>query len=169
MARDLSEPIIEAAIPEGLKIVETRMETREERAKYIEAYNTVFPERTWNVEGLEHFMRSDMWVGGTSITAFDGADIAGSIMLYWKTDGEAENGKKQAFTEHIFVMPQWRKKGVASCLIGKGLSYLAQQGAKAALLGVRANNIKALDIYKRMGYKISKEQKVLEYHINDER
>lgn len=167
MTRDLSEPIAEAAPPEGLKIVEWRMETREERAKYIEAYNIVFPERTWNVEGLEHFMKSDMWVGGTIITAFDGDDIAGGVMLYWKTDGEAEDGNKQAYTENIFVMPKWRKKGVASCMIGKGLSYLAQRGAKTALLQVRANNIRALDIYKRMGYKVVKEQKVLEYSLND--
>jgi ribosomal protein S18 acetylase RimI-like enzyme len=169
MTRELSEPIIEAAVPEGLEIVEWRMETREERAKYIDAYNIAFPERPWNVEGLEHFMKSDMWVGGTAITAFDGNDIAGSIMLYWKTDAEAEYGKKQAFSENIFVMPQWRRKGAASCLISKGLSYLARHGAKTVLLQVRANNIKALDIYKRMGYRIVKEQRVLEYPLKDER
>lgn len=167
MMRDLSEPIMQYEVPEGLNIIEWKMETREERAKYINAYNIAFPEKPWNVEGLEHFMKSDMWVGGTTMTAFDGTDIAGSIMLYWKTDGETEQGKRQAYTENIFVMPQWRKKGVASCLISKGLSHLAQQGAKYALLEVRANNIKALDIYKRMGYKILREQVVLEYSIID--
>jgi hypothetical protein len=105
MSRELCEPIIESAVPEGLEVIEWRMETKEEKMKYINAYNTAFPEKPWNVEGLEYFMKSDMWIDGTTITAFNGTDIAGSIMLYWKTDGEIENGKKQAFTEYIFVMP----------------------------------------------------------------
>lgn len=168
MIRDLSEPIIQYKVPEGLDIIEWRMETRDERTKYINAYNIVFPEKPWTVEGLEHFMKSDMWVCGTTITAFDGTEIAGSIILYWEADGKTEQGKRQAYTENIFVMPKWRKKGVASCLISKGLSYLAQHGAKNAFLEVRANNIRALDIYKRMGYKIVKEQVVLEYSIIDQ-
>ena len=165
MRRDLSEPIIEPPVPEGLEMIEWKLETREERTKYIHAYNTVFPEKPWNVDGLEHFMKSDMWVGGTTITAFHGADIAGSIMLYWKTDGGTEPGKKEGFTENIFVLPRWRRKGVASCLIGKGLAYLAQRGAQTALLEVLANNRKALEIYQRLGYKIVKEQEVLEYSL----
>jgi len=157
--------LIESAVPEGMGIVEWRMETREERTKYINAYNTAFPDRPWNVDGLEHFMKSDMWLGGTTITAFTGDDVAGSVMLYWNPNGETEHGKRQAFTEHIFVLPQWRKKGLGSCLISKGLSHLARNGAKTAHLEVRANNIKALDIYKRMGYTIAKKQEVLEYSI----
>ena len=166
LARDLGKPVTVTTIPEGLEIIEWRMETEKERAKYIESYNTVFPEKPWSVEGLEYFMRSDMWVGGTAITAFSGNDIAGSIMLYW-APGQTEGERRLACTENIFVMPQWRRKGLGSCLIGRGLSYLARHGAKTALLEVRVNNIKALDIYKRMGYTIVKEQKVLEYHIND--
>jgi len=165
MARDLSVPVAELPDPEGLEIIEWKMETREEKSKYINAYNIAFPEKPWNVEGLEHFMNSDLWIDGTTITAFYGNDIAGSIMLYWFPDGETEYGKRQGFTENIFVMPQWRGKGLGSCLIGKGLSYLARHGAKAALLEVRANNVKALDIYKRMGYNLVKEQVVLEYSI----
>ncbi len=165
MVRDLGEPINDTAVPEGLEIIEWRMETREEKDRYIDAYNTVFPEKPWNVEGLEYFMKSDMWIDGTTITAFSGTGIAGSIMLYWSPDRKTEHGKRQAFTENIFVMPQWRNKGLGSCLIGKGLSYLVKHGAGTALLEVRTNNIKALDIYIRMGYRIAKEQKVLEYSI----
>jgi len=87
-------------------------------------------------------------------------------MLYW-APGQKEGERKAACTENIFVMPQCRKKGLGSCLIGRGRSYLARHGAMTAHLEVRANNIKALDIYKRMGYEIIKEQKVLEYCINN--
>jgi ribosomal protein S18 acetylase RimI-like enzyme len=162
MARDLDEPIMEPTVPEGLNIIEWRMETKEEKAKYIKAYNAAFPEKPWNVEGLEHFMKSDMWISGTTITAFMNGEIVGSVMLYWKPE-EGEQGEKQGFTEHIFVMPPWRKKGVGSALIGMGLSYLKKHGAKTAFLEVRANNENALNVYKRMGYRVVKEQKVLEY------
>lgn len=166
MARDLTKPVTEAVAPEGLEIIEWRMETEGEKARYIEAFNTVFPEKPWSVEGLDYFMQSDMWACGTAITAFSGGDIASSIMLYW-APGPKEGERNAACTENIFVMPQWRRKGLGSCLIGKGLSYLARHGAKTAFLEVRANNIKALDIYKRMGYEIIKEQKVLEYSIGN--
>lgn len=60
MTRDLGEPVVEAAVPEGLQIIEWRMGTTAEKARYIEAYNTVFPEKPWSVEGLDYFMQSDM-------------------------------------------------------------------------------------------------------------
>lgn len=47
------------------------------------------------------------------------------------------------------------------------MSVSGVNGASAALLEVRADNIKTLDIYKRMGYGIVKEQAVLEYSTTE--
>ena len=52
MTRD-RQPVVEAAVPEGLQIIEWRM-NNSGKARYIEAYNTVFPEKPWSVEGLEY-------------------------------------------------------------------------------------------------------------------
>ena len=59
MARDLDEPIMEPTVPEGLNIIEWRMETKEEKAKYIKAYNAAFPEnrgtlRAWSIYEIRY-------------------------------------------------------------------------------------------------------------------
>ena len=52
------ELIMEPTVPEGLNIIEWRMETKEEKQIH-KSIHAAF-EKPWNVEGLEHL--SDMWI-----------------------------------------------------------------------------------------------------------
>jgi ribosomal protein S18 acetylase RimI-like enzyme len=97
----------------------------------------------WSIEGL--------WSAGCSIGAFDGSDnLLGSVMAYWY-DGSG------GITEEVFVLPQWRRKGVAQCMIKEALIYLKECGKLSAELEVRKSNEIAVNLYEKMGYEISKE------------
>ena len=85
--------------------------------------------------------------------AWDGDQVAGMVLC--RID-EAENkqmGRKRGYTEHIFVRQPWRKRGLASALLTKGLQVLKDQGMQEAELGVDTENESgAHGFYQRMGY-----------------
>ena len=62
-------------------------------------------------------------------------------------------GRKRGYTEHIFVRQPWRKRGLASVLLTRGLQVLKDQGMQEAELGVDTENESgAHGFYQRMGY-----------------
>ncbi|AHV97198.1 GNAT family N-acetyltransferase [Paenibacillus sabinae] len=130
--------------------------------EYVQAYNIAFPEKPWSVEGVKYFMLSKLWAVGTTLSAFDKGKIAGSIMLYWNEDKNANGEINRAYTEQIFVMPKWRGKGLATALISRGMSYLAGKGMDESQLELRATNENALNLYKKLGYKVTKSESIIE-------
>jgi ribosomal protein S18 acetylase RimI-like enzyme len=159
MHRDLREPVPRLPQPPGVTVKEWRIETEEDQQKYLKAENAAFPHAPKNPEGLRHFLRSSIWNGGgTSFSAFaDNGEVVGSVMVY----GNPHAGRRVAFTEDIFVLPPWQRRGIASYLIRQGLAYLQRQGVRLASLEVRSRNDNALNIYKRLGYKVVHKQLLL--------
>jgi mycothiol synthase len=86
--------------------------------------------------------------------AWDGDQLAGMVLA--RID-EKENEKRQhkhGYTEHIYVRPQWRRRGLASALIARSLQVLREQGINEAELGVDSENESAaFRLYERLGYK----------------
>ncbi|WP_052675791.1 GNAT family N-acetyltransferase [Paenibacillus sp. IHBB 10380] len=162
MARNLDQPIELCPSPGKIEVIEWKMKEDKEIDEYVQAYNEAFPEKPWNIEGLKHFMLSDLWAVGTTLSAFENGQLIGSVMLYWDDEKNKNEEKNSAFTEQIFVLPEWRGKGIATYLISKGLDYLAGKGMNEALLELRANNEHALNIYKMLGYKVTKSEKIIE-------
>jgi len=145
MARDLSEPLAALSLPLGVTVRRWAMETQRDRQRYLEVEAAVFPQSPRTLEELVFYMRS--WDGGSAITAFDDqGDIVGSVMAYWYG--------AHAVTEDIFVVPEWRGKGLARYLIGEGIRYLAQNGKGAANLEVRESNQPAVRLYQSLGYRV---------------
>jgi ribosomal protein S18 acetylase RimI-like enzyme len=56
--------------------------------------------------------------------------------------------------EDIFVVPEWRGKGLARYIIGEGIRYLAQHGKRAANLEVKESNQPAVRLYQSLGYRV---------------
>lgn len=162
MGRNLHESVSDTLSPEELEIREWKMAEDKEIDEYVQAYNIAFPEKPWSVEGIKHFMLSKLWAVGTTLTAFDQGKIAGSIMLYWDEDNNVNSDINRAYTEQIFVMPEWRGKGLATALINRGMSYLAEKGMDEAQLELRATNENALNLYKKLGYKVTKSESIIE-------
>jgi ribosomal protein S18 acetylase RimI-like enzyme len=89
--------------------------------------------------------------------AWDGDEVAGSVMTFiWHTENEAL-GQRRGWLEHISVRRPWRKRGLATALIASALHGLRDVGMNEAALGVDAENTSgALRVYERIGFRRSR-------------
>jgi len=165
MMRELAEPIQEAPAPEAIEVRRSRLDTEKEQLAYLRARDEAFPEAPVPLANLQAFLHSPAWQEGTAIIAFDGEEIAGSLMAYWDETISQMSGRKAGNTEYIFVREKWRKRGIAACMMVQGLQYLKEHGREAAFLEVRAANENALKLYQRLGYRVVEETRLYAMEI----
>jgi mycothiol synthase len=85
--------------------------------------------------------------------AWDGEKLAGLMLAHFDAKENEKKNRKHGFTEHIYVRPQWRKRGLASALISRSLQILKEQGLQEAELGVDSENESAAyRLYQAIGY-----------------
>jgi ribosomal protein S18 acetylase RimI-like enzyme len=157
MARPLREPIPAGPVLPGLDVRCWRMESEAEQQAYVQAHNEAFPDAPMALGDWQHFMKSPQWAVGANIAAFAGAEVVGSVTVYWDEAENRSQEQKIGFTEHIFVRPAWRKRGIARRLILEGLCYLKERSLDEARLEVLAQNRQALRLYKSLGYRVTQE------------
>ena len=168
MTRDLTNPIPNQSRPRDVEIRKWKIETNEDRLKYIKADNLSFLDSPTSIDSLEYLLQSPKWVNGTAISAFDkNGEVVGSIMVYWDESLDTKGTEKYGYTEEIFVIPNWRGLGIAKYLITEGLKYLAQNGINEARLEVMNKNGNALNLYHSMGYAVTREEKVFSYILEN--
>ena len=64
--------------------------------------------------------------------------------------------EQSSTTVSVFTRRPWRKRGLASALIGRSLELLRERGMTSAVLGVDADNpTGALALYERAGFEPS--------------
>jgi ribosomal protein S18 acetylase RimI-like enzyme len=160
MLRDLTLDLPGAPAPQRIEIRPWRMESAREQQAYVQARNEAFPEAPITLADWQYFLSSPAWQDGTTITAFDGGEIVGSVTVYWDEAISAQIGRQAGFTEYIFVRAGWRNRGLATFLIHQGLVYLKEHGREAAFLEVKASNQRALDLYERLGYQLVDESRL---------
>jgi ribosomal protein S18 acetylase RimI-like enzyme len=147
MRRDLSISAPDLLLPEGISIQRWSMETGLEKQQYIAAAARAFPQAPQTIADIEFYMQS--WKGGIPLIAFDSkGEIAGGLMAFWY-------GIRNGVTEDIFVLPPWRRKGIARCLIAEGIGFLKEHEIEIAWLEVKESNIPAVQLYLSMGYEIA--------------
>lgn len=146
MCRDLSLPTRAIILPVGITIQRWGMKNNEAKLRYIAASVSAFPQALQTTEDIDFYMRS--WQGGTPIIAFDPeGEIVGGLMAFWYD-------KKNGVTEDIFVLPPWRRQGIASCLVVEGIKFLAEQQVELARLEVKESNTAAVRLYRSLGYQV---------------
>ena len=79
--------------------------------------------------------------------ALHGEEVVGSASVW-------DMGEERGATENIFVVPAFRKKGLATALITAAWNELRSRGKKVATLSVAGTNLPALALYQRLGYKL---------------
>lgn len=85
--------------------------------------------------------------------AWVGEQLAGMVLARVDEMQNNEPGRLHGHTEHIFVRPAWRGRGLASALIARSLQVLKDQGVTEAELGVDSENESAaFRLYQRLGY-----------------
>jgi ribosomal protein S18 acetylase RimI-like enzyme len=148
-------PIAQFDLVDGVKLKSWRMEAREEKVAYLAARETAFGYPLQTIEILEHFTHSELWQGSTTLTAFAGKEIIASIMTL-------SNG----LLDYVFVVPNWRGKGIAKALISEALQFLQERGHPQAWLEVYAHNKAASSLYQNFGFETFKEEISLGFSLD---
>lgn len=139
----------------GVDIKPGKMETREEKIAYLAAREAAFGYPLQTLDILEHFTGSDLWQGGTNFTAFSGGKIIGSVMAL-------SNG----LLDYVFVIPEWRGKGIAKLLVAEALRFLQARDHLRAWLEVYSHNEAAVNLYQGFGFETFKEEISLGYLLD---
>ena len=85
--------------------------------------------------------------------AWEGDQLAGMVLARIDAKANEERKQKRGYTEHIYVRPHWRQRGLASALVARSLQALEAHGMQEAELGVDSENESAaFSLYQRMGY-----------------
>jgi mycothiol synthase len=155
MVRDLTEPIPDAPLPDGLEI---RPVLPEDHRRIWDADSEAFRDH-WN-HGERTEADYGFWFAipelDTSLwrVAWDGAEVAGSVMPFVWAEENKVLGLRRGWLEHVSVRRPWRNRGLASALIAESLRALRDAGLGDAALGVDAENVSgALRVYERMGFR----------------
>lgn len=90
------------------------------------------------------------------IVAFDGDEIAGSVIGIIDPEENAHHGRARGLIDEVSTRRPWRRRGLARALIARGLVALREQGMTSAYLGVDgANPNQAMTLYELMGFEIA--------------
>lgn len=144
MKRDLTDEIPKVPNVEGVNVINWKMATEEEKKQYLEAEAKSNSGVCWSLNQLTWYSFGPEW---DTFTAFSGDKVIGSTMTWMITD-------EHSTTENIFVIPEWRKKGVAKLVITEALKFHKNRGKKIATLCVFGDNKPAIALYKSLGYKM---------------
>jgi ribosomal protein S18 acetylase RimI-like enzyme len=160
MRRTTADPIPDVSVPPEITVRLWKMTTEEEQKAYMRAYNSCFFELPKTLEALRFFLNSPVWAAGTAVAAFDPqGQLVGSIVAY--RDEEAGWG----VVDDVFVLPGWRRRGIARRLVGEGIRYLREQDVQEVRLDVLRSNEPAISLYRSMGYVTINEEVMLGLYI----
>jgi mycothiol synthase len=155
MVRDLTEPIPDLPLPDGFEV---RPVVPADHRRIWDADVEAFRDHWGRAEPLESdFAR---WLAipenePTSwLVAWDGDEVAGSVMPFVFPDENESLGLSRGWLEHITVRRPWRRRGLASALIVRALRAFRDRGLAEAALGVDAENpTGAVALYEGLGFR----------------
>ncbi|MNB80489.1 ribosomal-protein-alanine N-acetyltransferase [compost metagenome] len=153
---DLSRPVPAYPLPEEVQIRPFLLNNDEAREKYTLAEQDSFDGVAWSLNHLA-------WMQGTpeivNFCAFSGDQFLGNTSTWRISDSHS-------VTENVFVIPQWRSRGIARNLLCTALAYLKEQGKSVATLGTYGTNKKAIRLYTQLGYELDGFRLTLGYELD---
>ena len=119
----------------------------------IEAFRDHFGAEDTSEESYQAWIESPVTDPALFIVAFDGDTVAGAGHgEIYPRENEA-NGYRRGWTDPIYVRRPWRRRGLASALLGRALVCLREAGMTSAQLDVDTQNEnQALTLYERHGF-----------------
>ncbi|MCJ2541186.1 MAG: GNAT family N-acetyltransferase, partial [Candidatus Thermoplasmatota archaeon] len=155
MLRDLREPIEDRPLPEG---IEVRPVPPEDYRKVFDAANEALKDhwagREWTEEDYQEFMNDPIIDPALWVVAYDGDEVAGTVLNWVHHEENERLGRKWGYTEIITVRRPYRGKGLAKALITRSMVMLKEMGMEEANLGVDSENPSgALGLYTGLGYR----------------
>jgi GNAT superfamily N-acetyltransferase len=156
MVRPTLDDIEVTPLPAGLEL---RRLTQDRLPAYWAGLCEAFRDHFGAWDDSESAYRS--WVDGPlfdldlQFVAFAGDEIAGGIHAAIDPVENEEHGYMRGWAEPIFTRRPWRRRGLASALLGRTLVALRERGMTSAQLHVDAENPnEALSLYERHGFHV---------------
>ena len=155
MLRPLAEPIAEAPLPDGLEVRPVRAEDhRRIWDADVEAFEDHWKPAVRTEEDFEGWYATPDIDTTLWRVAWDGDEVAGSVMTFVFREENEQLGVRRAWLEHVSVRRPWRRRGLATALITDTLRALRDRGLDEAALGLDAENISgALRVYESVGFR----------------
>lgn len=155
MVRDLAARIDARPLPDGLEVRPVRPA---DHRRIWDADAEAFRDHWGHRDRTdEDFAR---WFGDPDLdtalwqVAWDGDEVAGSVMTFIHPAENAALGVNRGWLEHVSVRRRWRGRGLARALITEALLDLAKRGIGEASLGVDAENANgAVALYESLGFR----------------
>ncbi len=157
MRRFLTGSLPERSLPEG---IEMRPVTPDQHRAIFEADDEAFQDH-WGHRTMGEGDFQNMFDGpnvDTSLwcVAWDGDQVAGSVMNGIFERENAELGVRRGWLEHVSVRRPWRGRGVAKALCAASFRVLRERGMEEAWLGVDgANPTGAMALYEGLGFQVA--------------
>ncbi len=147
--------IPDVPMPEGLEV---RPVKPEHYHAIWEASTEAFRDHWGATEDDESF---DVWINHPLnqpelwMVAWDGDQVAGSILNFINHQYNKLTGSKLGYTETISVRRPWRRRGLARALLARSMKMHKDHGMTQTGLGVDTQNPSgALQLYESMGYQV---------------
>ena len=155
MVRDLAEPIPELPLPDGLEV--RPVEPVDHRRIWdadVEAFRDHWDPGERTDADFEGWFASPELDTGLWRVAWDGDEVAGSVMNFIYPAENETLGQQRGWLDHVSVRRPWRRRGLASALIAASMRALRDVGMTDAALGVDAENPSgALRVYENLGFR----------------
>ncbi len=155
MRRDLSQPIPEVQLPEGLTL---RGYTPDLNRVMMQAFNESFLDH-WSFEPVSEkdwemfFIQRDGFRPDLSFVVMDGAEMAAFAFNVVSPEENALAGLAAGWVQDLGTRRPWRKRGLATALLCASMRAFKAAGLEVALLGVDSENpTGALGVYERVGF-----------------
>ncbi|HET7082661.1 MAG TPA: GNAT family N-acetyltransferase, partial [Candidatus Limnocylindria bacterium] len=157
MVRPTLDDIDLPPLPEGLEI---------RGVSDLEGYRRLFAADTeafmdhWggfdaSEASFQQWLRDPNFDPSLFVIAWDGDEIAGGVINAIDAEENEALDRRRGLLDSVFVRRPWRRRGLASALVGRSLALLRERGMTSALLGVDADNpTGALGVYERAGFEV---------------
>lgn len=157
MIRQNLKDIPNNPLPEGLELREARPE------HYPEIWNArkeALRETPWFVESNYDREHYELWLNEPTFmpdlwqVAWDGDRVAGMAENHVPLENQTF-GRKRGHTQILFVLPRWRRRGLAKALLAESLVMMRGRGLKEATLDANTQNTSGeIQLYESVGYRV---------------
>ena len=150
--------IPDTPLPDGLELRPARPE---DYLKIWNASKEAFRGKPWFVDASYDEKYYDAWRNATSFqpglwkVAWDGNEVAGMARNEVSPELDRAFGTKRGHTQHLSVIPRWRKKGLGKALLAESLKMMRDLGLEEASLDVETQSTTGeVHLYESVGYQV---------------
>jgi ribosomal protein S18 acetylase RimI-like enzyme len=162
MLRPLTQPVEVTPLPEGLEVRPVLV--GQVRAVWDASQEAFRDHWNWIPQPDVEFRRmveGPEFEPGLWMVAWDGDQVAGSVLNFIDSVENAEYQRRRGYTEGISVRRPWRRRGLARALLTRSLKMFQEMGMQEAALGVDSQNLNGANLlYESVGFRLDWRQTI---------